>query len=331
MRRIALATLLPFCVLAAPAAAQQPPVARRQEPAASRRIPADWPRVDADRLLADIRFLASDALAGRRVGTAGNARAREYVLAAFRRIGLEPAGDGYTREFRFIGRRDSVEYHGTNVVGMIRGTEHPDRYIVLTAHYDHVGIGAADASGDSIYNGADDNASGTAALLALAAYFQEHRPAHSILFAALDAEEMGLQGARAFVRHPPVPLASIAVNVNMDMVGRNEKGELYVAGTHHYPFLKPYVERIAARAPVRLLTGHDSPDLPEGQDWTGASDHGAFHAAKIPFLYFGVEDHPDYHRPSDEIDGIQPDFFTAAVETVLAVVLELDRNPPQAR
>ncbi|HEY8479206.1 MAG TPA: M20/M25/M40 family metallo-hydrolase, partial [Spirillospora sp.] len=203
--------------------------------------------------------------------------------------------------------------------------------IVLTAHFDHVGIGRPDEAGDSIYNGADDNASGTAALLALARYFREHTPAHSIVFAALDAEEMGLQGARAFVRTPPIPLDAVVINVNMDMVGRNDAGELYVAGTYHYPFLKPVVERIAERAPVRLLMGHDSPDLPQGQDWTSASDHGAFHAAGIPFLYFGVEDHEDYHRPTDEFDGIQPEFYSAAVRTVLATVLELDRNPPRAR
>ncbi|HEX7119306.1 MAG TPA: M28 family peptidase [Longimicrobiales bacterium] len=321
MRRLALIPLLAALALPAPVGCQEAPVAR---PGGA----DDAARIDAARLLDDVRFLSSDALAGRRVGSAGNARAREHILAAFRRIGLEPAADGFTRAFQFTGRRDSVAYRGVNVVGRVRGTTHPDRYIIVTAHYDHVGIGAPDAAGDSIYNGADDNASGTAALLALAAHFQAHRPAHSMIFAALDAEEMGLQGARAFVRNPPVPLEAIILNVNLDMVGRNANRELYVAGTHHYPFLKPAVERIARHAPIRLLTGHDRPDLPSGQDWTRASDHGAFHAAKIPFLYFGVEDHPDYHRPSDEFDGIQPDFFADAVETVLAVILELDRDFP---
>jgi hypothetical protein len=300
-------------------------------PAAGQATQEAWPRIDAGQLLEDVRFLSSDALAGRRVGSEGNARAREYILASFRRLGLEPVAGGHTQEFRFTGRRDDAEHRGVNVVGLIRGTTHPDRYIVVSAHYDHLGVGRPDASGDSIYNGADDNASGTAALLALAAYFREHRPAHSILFVAFDAEEMGLEGARAFVRNPPVPLDAIVLNVNMDMVGRNENGELYVAGTHHYPFLKPVVERVARQAPIRLLTGHDRPDLPRGQDWTGASDHGAFHEAKIPFLYFGVEDHADYHRPSDEFEGIQPEFFARAVETVLAVLLELDRDFPAKR
>ena len=321
MRRLALIPVL--VVLAFPSLA----ACQVAEPG---RAPADdWPRIDAERMIEDVRFLSSDELEGRRVESEGNARAREYILTAFQRIGLEPVGDGYTREFSFVGRRDGVEYRGVNVVGMVRGSEHPERYIVVTAHYDHVGIGAPDESGDSIYNGADDNASGTAALLALADYFARNQPAHSIIFAAFDAEEMGLQGARAFVQNPPVPLEAIVLNVNMDMVGRNDNDELYAAGTHHYPFLKPVVEKVAERAPIRLLMGHDRPDLPRGEDWTQASDHGPFHNAGIPFLYFGVEDHPDYHRPSDEFDGIQPEFYTRAVETVLAVTLELDREFPR--
>jgi Zn-dependent M28 family amino/carboxypeptidase len=282
--------------------------------------------IDADRLLAHLRYLAADERGGRRTGSPGNAAAREYLLAEFRRLGLEAPGGTHTQGFEFVGRRDSVTYRGVNLLGLVRGTTNPDRYIVVTAHYDHVGVGQADARGDSIYNGADDNASGTAALLALAAYFRAHPPANSILFAALDAEEMGLQGARALVASPPVPLEAIVVNVNMDMVGRNAQGELYVAGTYHYPFLKPYVERVAARSGVKVLLGHDRPDLPPGDDWTGASDHGAFHRAGIPFLYFGVEDHPDYHKPSDEIEGIDPEFYARAVATVLDAVRELDAN-----
>ena len=290
-------------------------------------IPIRTLRIDADRMLADLRFLSSDELAGRMTGTPGNERAREHIRAAFLRHGLEPLGDSFTHDFSFTGRRDGAEYHGVNVVGRIRGTRFPDRHIVVTAHYDHVGIGQPDERGDSIYNGADDNASGTAALLTLAGYFRANPPAHSIVFAALDAEEMGLQGARAFVADPPIPLESVLLNVNMDMISRNERDELYAAGTHHYPFLRTYVERVAARAPLSLRMGHDRPDLPRGDDWTSASDHGAFHAQGVPFLYFGVEDHPDYHRPSDEYENIDPDFYTRAARTVLGVILEVDRDP----
>jgi hypothetical protein len=118
---------------------------------------------------------------------------------------------------------------------------------------------------------------------------------------------------------------AIMLNVNMDMIGRNDKGELYVAGTYHYPQLRPAVQRVIPVAEVTLIAGHDTPANPR-DDWTSQSDQGAFHAQRIPFLYFGVEDHPDYHRPTDDFERIQPGFFTRAVRTVLAVVREIDRS-----
>lgn len=286
------------------------------------------PRVDAARMLKDLEFLSSDELLGRRTGTPENARAREYLLEGFRSVGLQPLGGSYTHDFTFTGRRDGATYQGANVVGYIRGTKEPDRYIVVTAHYDHVGVGRPDASGDSIYNGADDNAAGAAALVALAGYLRENPPAHSVIFVAFDAEEMGLQGARAFVANPPVPLEAIAFNINMDMISRNDRNELYAVGTYHYPFLKPYVERVAARSAIKLLMGHDHGEV-RSEDWTNASDHGAFHARGIPFLYFGVEDHEDYHRPSDEFSRIHPEFYQAAVETILDMLLEIDAQLPE--
>jgi Zn-dependent M28 family amino/carboxypeptidase len=138
---------------------------------------------------------------------------------------------------------------------------------------------------------------------------------------------MGLQGARAFVANPPVPQDALLFNVNMDMISRNEADELYAAGTYHYPWLVPLIERLAADAPVTLLMGHDRPDLPPGDDWTQSSDHGPFHTAGIPFLYFGVEDHPDYHRPTDTFENIDPDFFARAAETVRRTIRALDDDP----
>lgn len=111
----------------------------------------------------------------------------------------------------------------------------------------------------------------------------------------------------------------------MDMIGRNDAGELYVAGTHHYPHLLPFVQRMAASAELILIPGHDTPNPARpSDDWTSASDHGAFHAVNIPFLYFGVEDHPDYHRPTDRFERIQPGFHARAVRTVLTAAKLLD-------
>jgi Zn-dependent M28 family amino/carboxypeptidase len=273
--------------------------------------------IDVDRMLADVAFLAADSLEGRLVGSEGNRIAREFVAARFRELGISAFGESYVREF--TATRRGTELHGANVVGYVEGTEVPDQFIVITAHYDHVGVRDGE-----VFNGADDNASGTAAVMAMAQHFIRNRPRHSILFAAVDAEERGMGGSGSLVEQPPVALGQMAVNVNMDMVSHSER-ELYVAGTHHYPFLKPLVERVAVPSEMALLFGHDTPDL-GSDDWTNSSDHAPFHRNGIPFLYFGVEDHPDYHRATDEFETINPAFFANAVTVILGVVMELDRD-----
>jgi Zn-dependent M28 family amino/carboxypeptidase len=135
-----------------------------------------------------------------------------------------------------------------------------------------------------------------------------------------------LRGAREFVREPPVPSANIAVNVNMDMIGRNDKNELYASGAHHYPFLRTFLDSVAARSTIQLRFGHDNPAGPRGDDWTTQSDHGAFHSAGIPYIYFGVEDHVDYHRPTDDSDRLMPAFYAGAINTVLDAIRTFDRN-----
>ena len=273
--------------------------------------------INAARMLGDVEFLAHDSLEGRLVGSRGNRVAREYIAARYARLQLAMFGDSYFRPF--VVPHGENEVQGVNVIGYVGGSSEPDRFIVITAHYDHLGV-----RNEEIFNGADDNGSGTAALMALAAYFAEHEPRHSIIFAAFDAEEGGLRGARAFVDQPPVQLKQIVVNLNMDMISHNDR-ELYVVGTHHSPFLRPFVERVVADVEISLPFGHDSPEL-GNDDWTNQSDHAPFHRNGIPFLYFGVEDHPDYHRPTDVFRSINPDFYEKAVNAILRVTLELDKN-----
>jgi hypothetical protein len=290
--------------------------------AAARQLqaPAQLPLLDSARLVSAVARLSHDSMAGRAVGTPQNAKARAWLVSEFRRIGLAPVGGGFARPFA-MPRRDTDSLRGTNILGLVRGTRTPDRIIVVSAHYDHVGT-----RNGEIFNGADDNASGTSAVLAMAAHFVAHPPAHSIIFALWDAEEVGLVGARAFVENPPVPLTQIAANVNLDMVSRNEKGELYAAGATPYPQMRPILERLVPQAAVTLLLGHDSGG---GQnDWTSQSDQAAFHAAKIPFVYFGVEDHPDYHKPTDDFERIQPGFYYRAARTIAGFVERLDRALP---
>ncbi|MBW3628130.1 MAG: M28 family peptidase [Gemmatimonadetes bacterium] len=280
-------------------------------------------QLDSAALLRRVEVLAADSMEGRETGTPGNARARRYLLRELTRIGLEPIGGSYEHPFEISGRAGATSGRGVNLIGKFTGTRFPQRYLVLTAHYDHVGIGRP-VQGDSIYNGADDNASGVAALLAIAEHFRREAPQATLLLALLDAEEIGLHGAVRLVQSPPVPIDSVLANVNLDMVSHSARGELYAAGPGRYPFLRPILERVAARASIRLLFGHDRPGAGEGYDWTLQSDHAAFHRAGIPFVYFGVEDHPDYHKPSDEARSITPAFFVAATRTLIDAVRALD-------
>lgn len=279
--------------------------------------PSALPMVDSVRLLADVGRLAHDSMAGRRAMTPENAKARQWLAAELRRIGLETVGAAYEHPFAMPRRSGTDSVRGANVLGLVRGTRDPQRVLVVSAHFDHVGT-----RNEQIYNGADDNASGTAAVLAMAVYFKAHPPQHTIVFALWDAEEMGLVGARAFVAQPPIEKSRIVANVNLDMVSRNDKGELYAAGATPYPRMRPVLEALVPDAAVSLRLGHDSGG---GQDdWTGQSDQGAFHAAGIPFVYFGVEDHPDYHKPTDDIERIQPGFYVRAVRTIAGFVERLD-------
>ncbi len=281
-------------------------------------------RIDSDRLMTAVATLADPKWAGRAAGTPGGLAARAWVVERFKALGLQPVSGSYVHPFTFTRTTagGKQEGEGANVLGMCVGTDQQLPYFVVSAHYDHVGV-----RDGQIYPGADDNASGVAVILEIAAFCQKTPFRHSVLFAAFDAEERGLQGARAFVAKPPVPRDRIALNVNLDMVSRSDKRELYVAGTYLYPDLKKPLEEVARRAPITLLFGHDKPkDIAGGQDdWTNQSDHGPFHAAKIPFVYFGVEDHADYHKPTDTADKINRAFFADVAETILSAVIALDR------
>jgi glutamate carboxypeptidase len=278
-------------------------------------------RVDAARLMRDVESLSAPALEGRLSGTPGNKRAQAFITAQFKDIGLEPLNGTFEQKFSFkqSSRGTVTEVpDATNLIGIVPGTVERDRCVVVSAHYDHLGV-----RNGQVFRGADDNASGVAGLLAIARWFRAHPARQSILFAAFDGEESGLQGARHFVAHPPFPLDRISTVLNLDMIGRGDKNVLFVAGTHHYPALRPIVEDAARGRSISIAFGHDQPNLPPGDDWTQSSDHGPFHTAGVPFLYFGVEDHPDYHKPSDTADKIPRAFYAEAVEMVLSTVQRL--------
>ena len=269
-------------------------------------------RIDGSALVKDLQTLAADDMEGRKPGTPGHEKARAHIVKRFEESGIKP----YQGKFvHTVTVRGQVVH---NVIGTIPGTASEPLNIALTAHYDHIG-----RQGERIYNGSDDNASGTVALFHLGAYFAKHLPKHTLIIAALDCEEIGMQGASAFIDLVTAP--KIALNVNIDMISRDLEGELYAVGTRSYPFLKPYLTKLPPHPPVKLLFGFDGSN-PNQDDWTTQSDHAAFHRKGIPFIYFGDENEEHHHAHTDDPSTMIKDFYIGSVETVLDALLAFDAD-----
>lgn len=279
--------------------------------------------VEPSVLSSGLKTLSADDMEGRRTGTEGAEKAREYILQRINATAFKGNVDVEVLPFSFKPRKapEGTEIQGTNILVHIEGTGESDKSLIVTAHYDHVGINKGE-----IYNGADDNASGVVAALAVMETFAAEPPQHDVWVIFPDAEEMGLQGSRHIAASlAEYKIVNPALAINFDMLAQNTKDELYVSGTYHSPALTPLVEQLAKHASIHLLMGHDKPE--DGhQDWTMQSDHGSFFKQGIPFLYFGVEDHPHYHKPSDTYENIPLDFFYRSVATVVGAVTLMEQK-----
>ncbi len=275
----------------------------------------------SQRMMQMLAVLSADSMEGRRAGSPGAVRARRWIVGELNAMGVEPAGARYELPVSLRSRVAGTDTVGANLVARIPGSTGGDPVLVLSAHYDHLGV----RNGET-YNGADDDASGCVALLIIAERLKKEPPLHDVILAFFDAEESGMVGSRAFVASPPVPIERIALDINLDMVARQDGGALWVSGTAHYPALRPLAEAVSRTSSVHIRFGHDTRDLKPGDDWTNSSDHAAFHARGIPFLYLGVEDHPDYHKPGDDAGNVDPVFYRGAIEFAYALVRRTDRS-----
>lgn len=220
------------------------------------------------------------------------------------------------------------DHRAPNVIGILPGSDPELRntYVVFSAHFDHVGVDDPDASGDSIYNGADDNASGTAALIEVARAFAalDEAPARSLLFLAVSAEEKGLLGSKYYSDNPTVPIESIVANINVDMIGRNAPDSIVVIG-QEYSSLGPLVQEVArARPEIGLTVAQDI--WPE-QRFFFRSDHYNFARKEIPALFFFAGVHEDYHRPSDEIEKLDTEKAARVAKMVFFTAYEIASRP----
>jgi hypothetical protein len=304
--------------------------ARAQDLASATRDGVGVDPASVERILTDLRYLADDARQGRGVGTTGLDSAAKYVVWQFKQAGLLPAtSDGYTQPFRLDPSAPALAHSGVgaadvlNIVGILPGRGSlATETLVIGAHYDHLGLGGAGSlDPDSlgvVHNGADDNASGTVALLETMRILagRDMPDARTIVFVAFTAEELGTIGSTHYVKNPVRPNDATYAMINFDMVGRLRDEALIVIGTGS-------AEEIPA-----LLDSANSDygfNLKPVDDPWGRSDHSSFYAAKIPVVHFFTDTHADYHRTTDDWEHINVAGiakiaqFAAHLATTLAV------------
>jgi hypothetical protein len=281
---------------------------------------------DPARVRGDIAYLAGDALEGRGTGTPGNDSAAAYAASRYAQLGLRAIAPGYLQ--RFTARSAMVAHGGgpaelktQNVVALLPGSDPALRgqAIVIGAHIDHLGRSAAGArdpeAGDVIRNGADDNASGTAAVLELARLLRVHPPRRSVIFVNFSGEELGLLGSQYFVEHSPVPIDSVVAMLNFDMIGRMRGDSVIVYGVATAREMSAVLD--SANASVGL-------SVRALGDGFGPSDHSSFYARGLPVLHFFTNLHDDYHRATDDVERINAEGAARVITLAERVVRELD-------
>jgi aminopeptidase YwaD len=292
---------------------------------APRTAPVPGPFADSLRIRADVEYLASDALEGRGTGTAGNDSAAAWLARRHAALGLREGAPRYRQPFT---ARPAMQAHAAaaglptqNVVAILPGADPAlgGQVIVIGAHFDHLGRSAAgaldDAAGDAIRNGADDNASGTAAVLELARLFRAHPTRRTLVFAHFSGEELGLLGSQYFVEHLPVPRDSVIAMLNFDMVGRLRGDSVIVYGTATAREMPALLD--SANAALRMT-------IRGVGDGFGPSDHSSFYAKDIPVLHFFTNVHEDYHRATDDAAKVSAAGAARVVSLAEGVVRGID-------
>lgn len=303
-------------------------------------------RVDIDVVRSGLTALAHDSMEGRRTGTAGAQRAARWIAAQMAQIGLEAAGDsGYYQRVPLARREingrerlallpslaglDSVPpgrlVMDANLVGLIRGSDPAlrDEVIVVGAHYDHIGI-VPPVNGDSIANGADDDASGVIAVLEIArALKQGPAPKRTVVFVAFTGEEVGLLGTRWYLQYPTVPLEQMAAQFQIEMIGRPDS----LAGGAGKAWLTGYERSTMGD----MLRDHGIPIVPDprpSQNFFERSDNIAFARSGIPaHTLSSFNLHTDYHRVTDEVERVDFEHMTAVIQAAIDATRHLADGP----
>jgi hypothetical protein len=272
----------------------------------------------------DVVYLASDDLEGRETGTQGEAMAAEYIRERMEKLGLKAKGSqGWFQEFNFASNPHelkNLDKKGKNVIGFLDNKA--KKTLVIGAHYDHLGHGATGSlapNDHSIHNGADDNASGVAALLWLAEQLKQTKNLpYNVLFMAFSGEEFGLYGSKAFMENPTIDKGSILGMINMDMVGRlNAEKTIAISGVGTSKEWKEILDKIK---PAGFQFNYSDGGI-------GPSDHTSFYLKDIPVLHFFTGQHKDYHKPSDDSPLVNYSGILEVSKIILSTMQQLDHYP----
>jgi Zn-dependent M28 family amino/carboxypeptidase len=293
-------------------------------------------------------------MGGRDTPSRGLELTAEYIAWQFKKAGFAPAGDSGSFLQRYPIPMNRAEragsgaqaagepsgatspadgsHHSTtapNVVGVLEGSDSllKHEYVVFSAHMDHVGIRPG-VGGDSIWNGADDDASGTVGVIELAAAFATARPKRSIILLTVSGEEKGLWGSDFFAAHPPVPIERIVADLNLDMIGRNWKDTIVVIGKEHSD-LGATLNRVNAEHPE--LNMHAIDDLWPKQNFYYRSDHFNFARRGVPALFFFNGTHEDYHEASDSPEKIDAEKEVRIIRLVYYIGQEVANGAERPR
>ncbi len=290
--------------------------------------------ITSEELKTSLTIVASDEMQGRETGSEGQKKAGQYLIEQYKKNGIPfPKGaDSYYQKVpaAYLNeKRNENLPDSENIWAFIEGSEKPDEIIVISAHYDHVGM-----KNGEIYNGADDDGSGTVALLEIAQAFQKakkegHGPKRSILILHVTGEEHGLHGSRYYSENPLFPLANTVADVNIDMIGRRDEAHkdsnnyVYVIGSDYLSTdLYNICEAVNTKY-TKLNLDYKYNDRKDKNRFYYRSDHYNFAKNGIPsvFLFNGV--HADYHKATDEVDKIEFDALTKRTQYAFAIAWEI--------
>ena len=290
--------------------------------------------ISADDLKKHLYIIAADSMEGRETGSAGQKKAGKYLISQYQQNQVsfpKGASDFYQAvPASFLNKkRNNNLPDSENIWAFIEGSEKPEEVIVISAHYDHVGIENGDA-----FNGADDDGSGTSALLEIAQAFQTakkagHGPKRSILFLHVTGEEHGLLGSRYYSENPLFPLANTVADVNIDMIGRRDalhadtNNYVYIIGANRLSSELDHISATMNQKYVGLDLDYRFNDPKDPNHFYERSDHYNFAKFGIPSVFFFNGVHADYHKKSDEPNKIEYDALEKRTQLAFVIAWEL--------